>query len=64
MVRFETLAYSANADALGTLRVLEAIHILDLEKSTRFYRTSTPELYGKARETHQNKETPFYPRSP
>lgn len=64
MVSFETPEYSANADALGTLRVLEAIRILGLEESTRFYQASTSELYGKARETPQNEQTPFYPRSP
>lgn len=64
MVSFETPEYSANADALGTLRVLEAVRILGLEGSTRFYQASTSELYGKARETPQNEDTPFYPRSP
>lgn len=64
MVSFETPEYSANADALGTLRVLEAIRILGLEDTARFYQASTSELYGKARETPQNEDTPFYPRSP
>lgn len=64
MVSFETPEYTANADALGTLRLLEAIRILGLEKSTRFYQASTSELYGKAREVPQNEDTPFYPRSP
>ena len=64
MVSFETPEYTANADALGALRLLEAIRILGLEKSTRFYQASTSELYGKARETPQNEDTPFYPRSP
>ena len=64
MVSFETPEYTANADALGTLRLLEAIRILGLEKSARFYQASTSELYGKTRETPQNEDTPFYPRSP
>ncbi len=64
LVSFETPEYTANADALGTLRLLEAIRILGLEKSARFYQASTSELYGKARETPQNEDTPFYPRSP
>lgn len=64
LVSFETPEYTANADALGTLRMLEAIRILGLEKTTRFYQASTSELYGRARETPQNEETPFYPRSP
>jgi len=64
MVSFETPEYTANADALGTLRLLEAMRILGLEKSTRFYQASTSELYGRARQTPQNEETPFYPRSP
>src|SRR5208282_576917 len=64
MVSFETPEYTANADALGTLRLLEAIRILGLEKKTRFYQASTSELYGKARETPQRETTPFYPRSP
>jgi GDPmannose 4,6-dehydratase len=63
-VSFETPEYTANADALGTLRLLEAIRILGLEKKTRFYQASTSELYGQVRETPQNEETPFYPRSP
>jgi len=64
MVSFETPEYTANSDALGTLRMLEAIRILGLEKSTRFYQASTSELYGKVREVPQNEDTPFYPRSP
>jgi GDPmannose 4,6-dehydratase len=63
-VSFETAEYTANADALGTLRILEAIRILGLEKKTRFYQASTSELYGKAQETPQKETTPFYPRSP
>ncbi|CAN7381687.1 GDP-mannose 4,6-dehydratase [Mesorhizobium amorphae] len=63
-VSFETPEYSGNADALGTLRLLEAIRILGLEKSVRFYQASTSELYGKVAETPQNETTPFYPRSP
>lgn len=63
-VSFETAEYTANADALGALRVLEAIRILGLEKKTRFYQASTSELYGKALETPQKETTPFYPRSP
>jgi GDPmannose 4,6-dehydratase len=63
-VSFETPEYTANADALGTLRMLEAIRILGLEKKTRFYQASTSELYGKVRETPQTETTPFYPRSP
>jgi GDPmannose 4,6-dehydratase len=64
MVSFETPEYTANADALGTLRMLEAIRILGMEKTARFYQASTSELYGKVRETPQNEDTPFYPRSP
>ncbi len=63
-VSFETPEYTANSDALGTLRLLEAIRILHLEKKTRFYQASTSELYGKAQETPQKETTPFYPRSP
>jgi len=63
-VSFETAEYTANADALGTLRLLEAIRILGLEKKTRFYQASTSELFGKVRETPQKESTPFYPRSP
>jgi GDPmannose 4,6-dehydratase len=63
-VSFEEPEYSANADALGTLRVLEAIRILGLEKKTRFYQASTSELYGLVQETPQKETTPFYPRSP
>jgi len=63
-VSFETPEYTANADALGTLRLLEAIRILKLEKKTRFYQASTSELYGKVQETPQKETTPFYPRSP
>jgi GDPmannose 4,6-dehydratase len=64
MVSFETPEYTANADALGTLRLLEAIRILDLKDKTRFYQASTSELYGKVQETPQTEKTPFYPRSP
>ena len=64
MVSFETPEYTANADALGTLRILEAIRILGLKDKTRFYQASTSELYGKVKETPQNEKTPFYPRSP
>ncbi len=63
-VSFETPEYTANADALGTLRILEAIRILGLDGSTRFYQASTSELYGKVQETPQTERTPFYPRSP
>ncbi len=63
-VSFETAEYTANADALGTLRILEAIRILGLEEKTRFYQASTSELYGKVQETPQKESTPFYPRSP
>jgi GDPmannose 4,6-dehydratase len=64
MVSFETAEYTANADALGTLRILEAIRILNLEKKTRFYQASTSELFGKVQEIPQKETTPFYPRSP
>jgi GDPmannose 4,6-dehydratase len=64
MVSFETPEYTANSDALGTLRLLEAIRILKLGKKTRFYQASTSELYGKVQETPQKETTPFYPRSP
>jgi len=63
-VSFETPEYTANADAIGPLRILEAIRILGLEKKARFYQASTSELYGKAAEVPQNEKTPFYPRSP
>ncbi len=63
-VSFETPEYTANSDALGTLRLLEAIRILGLEKKTRFYQASTSELYGLVQETPQKETTPFYPRSP
>jgi GDPmannose 4,6-dehydratase len=63
-VSFETPEYTANADALGPLRLLEAIRILGLEKRTRFYQASTSELYGFVREIPQRETTPFYPRSP
>ncbi len=63
-VSFETAEYTANADALGTLRLLEAMRILKMEDSARFYQASTSELYGKVRETPQSETTPFYPRSP
>src|ERR1700675_1133019 len=64
MVSFETPEYTANADAIGTLRILEAIRILGMEKSARFYQASTSELFGKAQEVPQRETTPFYPRSP
>ena len=63
-VSFEEPEYTANSDALGALRVLEAIRILGLAKKTRFYQASTSELYGLAQESPQNEKTPFYPRSP
>ncbi len=63
-VSFETAEYTANADALGTLRLLEAIRLLGLANKTRFYQASTSELYGKAQAVPQNEATPFYPRSP
>jgi len=63
-VSFEEPEYTANSDALGALRVLEAIRILGLEAKTRFYQASTSELYGLVRESPQNETTPFYPRSP
>jgi GDPmannose 4,6-dehydratase len=63
-VSFETPEYTANADALGTLRLLEAIRILGLEDTVRFYQASTSELYGKVQEIPQSETTPFYPRSP
>ncbi|MGX7927837.1 GDP-mannose 4,6-dehydratase [Tsuneonella sp. HG094] len=63
-VSFETPEYTANSDALGTLRLLEAIRILKLEHKTRFYQASTSELYGLVQETPQSETTPFYPRSP
>ena len=64
MVSFETPEYTANSDALGTLRLLEAIRILDLIDKTRFYQASTSELYGRVQESPQTETTPFYPRSP
>jgi GDPmannose 4,6-dehydratase len=64
MVSFETPEYTANADALGALRLLEAIRILGLKDKTRFYQASTSELYGKVQETPQTETTAFYPRSP
>src|ERR1700727_737135 len=63
-VSFETAEYTANADALGTLRLLEAIRLLRLGSRTRFYQASTSELFGKASAVPQNESTPFYPRSP
>ncbi|WAM33652.1 GDP-mannose 4,6-dehydratase [Caldicellulosiruptor morganii] len=63
-VSFESPEYTANADALGTLRLLEAIRILKLESKTRFYQASTSELFGKVQEIPQKETTPFYPRSP
>jgi len=64
MVSFETPEYTANADGIGVLRLLEAIRILHMEKKTRFYQASTSELYGLVQETPQKETTPFYPRSP
>ena len=64
LVSFETPEYTANADALGTLRILEAIRILGMVENTKFYQASTSELYGLAQEVPQNEYTPFYPRSP
>lgn len=63
-VSFETPEYTANADAVGTLRMLEAIRILGLERRTRFYQASSSEMFGKVQETPQRESTPFYPRSP
>src|SRR3954451_1935283 len=63
-VSFDTPEYTANADAMGTLRLLEAIRILRLEQSTRFYQASTSEMYGKVQAVPQDETTPFYPRSP
>ena len=63
-VSFEEPEYTANSDALGTLRILEAIRILKLEKKTKFYQASTSELFGSVREVPQTEKTPFYPRSP
>src|SRR5215472_12562928 len=63
-VSFETPEYTANADGIGALRLLEAIRILGLEKSVRFYQASTSEMYGKVQEIPQSETTPFYPRSP
>jgi GDPmannose 4,6-dehydratase len=64
MVSFEEPEYTANSDALGALRILEAIRLLGLDKKTRFYQASTSELYGLVQETPQKETTPFYPRSP
>ena len=63
-VSFESPEYTANSDALGTLRILEAVRILDLKEKTRIYQASTSELYGKVKEVPQKETTPFYPRSP
>jgi GDPmannose 4,6-dehydratase len=63
-VSFETAEYTANADGIGTLRLLEAIRLLNLAEKTRFYQASTSELYGRVREIPQSETTPFYPRSP
>jgi GDPmannose 4,6-dehydratase len=63
-VSFETPEYTANTDALGTLRILEAIRILNMQERVRFYQASTSELFGKVQETPQREITPFYPRSP
>src|ERR671926_1972718 len=64
LVSFETPEYTANADGIGTLRLLEAIRILDLQKKTKIYQASTSELYGLVQEVPQKETTPFYPRSP
>ncbi len=63
-VSFETPEYTANSDAMGTLRLLEAVRIVGLTEKTKFYQASTSELYGKVQETPQSESTPFYPRSP
>src|SRR3989337_4060474 len=63
-VSFDSPEYTANADAIGTLRILEAIRILKLEHKTRFYQASTSEMYGYVQEIPQKETTPFYPRSP
>ena len=63
-VSFDTPEYTANADGIGTLRILEAMRILGIEKTCRFYQASTSELYGLVQETPQSETTPFYPRSP
>jgi GDPmannose 4,6-dehydratase len=63
-ISFETPEYTANSDALGTLRLLEAIRLLGMEKKVKFYQASTSELYGKVQEIPQKETTPFYPRSP
>ena len=63
-VSFDTPEYTANVDAMGTLRLLEAIRFLGLDKKTKFYQASTSELYGLVQETPQNEDTPFHPRSP
>ena len=63
-VSFESPGITANSDALGTLRILEAVRILGLKNKTKIYQASTSELYGKIIESPQNEETPFYPRSP
>ena len=63
-ISFDIPEYTANCDALGTLRLLEAIRINGLTKKTKFYQASTSELYGKVKEVPQNEDTPFYPRSP
>ena len=63
-VSFEVPEYTGNADGLGTLRILDAVRLLGLEKKTRIYQASTSELYGKVQEVPQTETTPFYPRSP
>ena len=63
-VSFNLPEYTANVDALGTLRILEAVRLLKLEKNVRIYQASTSELYGKVQDIPQNEKTPFYPRSP
>ena len=63
-ISFETPEYTANIDGLGVLRIIEAMRILGLDKTARFYQASTSELFGKSVAVPQNEETPFYPRSP
>ena len=63
-VSFEEPEYTANTDALGSLRILEALRILKLEKKTKYYQAATSELYGAVKESPQNENTPFHPRSP
>jgi GDPmannose 4,6-dehydratase len=63
-VSFDTPEYTGNADGLGTLRILESVRLLGLERKTKIYQASTSELYGKVQEVPQSETTPFYPRSP